>query len=49
MEYPDVIDAHLYLKRAWALTPCLGSLDRHAERIASMVGADPLGHDAPLG
>ena len=31
------IDAHLYLKRAWALTPCFGSLDRHAERIAAMV------------
>ena len=43
------IDAHLYLKRAWALTPCFGSLDRHAERIAEMVGADQLGHAAPLG
>ena len=31
------IDAHLYLKRAWALTPCFGSLDHHAERIAAMV------------
>ena len=31
------IDAHLYLKRAWALTPCFGSLDEHAERIAAMV------------
>jgi alkylation response protein AidB-like acyl-CoA dehydrogenase len=31
------IDAHLYLKRAWALTPCFGSLDSHAERIAAMV------------
>ena len=43
------IDAHLYLKRAWALTPCFGSLDRHAERIAEMVGADRIGHAAPLG
>lgn len=43
------IDAHLYLKRAWALTPCFGSLDSHAERIAAMVGADPLGIAAPLG
>ena len=31
------IDAHLYLKRAWALTPCFGSIDEHAERIAAMV------------
>ena len=31
------IDAHLYLKRTWALTPCFGSLDEHAERIAAMV------------
>ena len=31
------IDAHLYLKRAWALTPSFGSLDDHAERIAAMV------------
>ncbi len=31
------IDAHLYLKRAWALTPCFGSLDEHAERIAAIV------------
>ena len=31
------VDAHLYLKRAWALTPCFGSLDEHAERIAAMV------------
>ncbi|MCY3911365.1 MAG: acyl-CoA/acyl-ACP dehydrogenase [bacterium] len=31
------INAHLYLKRAWALTPCFGSLDDHAERIAAMV------------
>ena len=31
------IDAHLYLKRAWALTPQFGSLDEHAERIAAMV------------
>ena len=31
------IDAHLYLKRAWALTPCFGSRDEHAERIAAMV------------
>ncbi|MXW57152.1 MAG: acyl-CoA dehydrogenase [Acidimicrobiia bacterium] len=43
------IDAHLYLKRAWALTPQFGSLDRHADRIANLVGADPLGHAAPLG
>ena len=43
------IDAHLYLKRAWALTPQFGSLDRHAERIANMVGADRLGLGAPLG
>ena len=31
------VDAHLYLKRAWALTPCFGSLDEHAERVAAMV------------
>ncbi|WP_420638694.1 acyl-CoA dehydrogenase family protein [Candidatus Poriferisocius sp.] len=31
------IDAHLYLKRAWALTPSFGSLDEHAERIAALV------------
>ncbi len=31
------IDAHLYLKRAWALTPSFGSLDEHAERIAATV------------
>ena len=31
------VDAHLYLKRAWSLTPCFGSLDEHAERIAAMV------------
>ncbi len=31
------VDAHLYLKRAWALTPCFGSLDDHAERIAALV------------
>ena len=43
------IDAHLYLKRAWALTPQFGSLDHHAERIANMVGADRLGLGAPLG
>ncbi|MCY3576197.1 MAG: acyl-CoA/acyl-ACP dehydrogenase [bacterium] len=43
------IDAHLYLKRAWALTPCFGSLDEHAERIANMVGADRLGLGASLG
>ncbi len=43
------IDAHLYLKRAWALTPCFGSLDEHAERIASMVGAELLGRGAALG
>ncbi len=43
------IDAHLYLKRAWALTPCFGSLDEHAERIAAMVGADLLGRGAALG
>ena len=42
------IDAHLYLKRAWALTPQFGSLDRHADRIASMVGADQFGLGAPL-
>ncbi len=43
------IDAHLYLKRAWALTPCFGSLDRHAERIADMVGADPLAYTSSMG
>ena len=42
------IDAHLYLKRAWALTPCFGSIDEHAERIAAMVGADLLGRGAAL-
>ncbi len=43
------VDAHLYLKRAWALTPQFGSLDRHADRMADSVGADQFGRGAPLG
>ena len=43
------VDAHLYLKRAWALTPQFGSLDRHADRVAGSVGTDRHGIGAPLG
>lgn len=37
MGYTWEIDAHLYLKRAYALDPCFGSRDAHAEAMADLL------------
>ncbi|HEX7095851.1 MAG TPA: acyl-CoA dehydrogenase family protein [Acidimicrobiales bacterium] len=37
MGYTWEVDAHLYLKRAWALATVFGSSDEHAERLAAML------------
>ena len=37
MGYTWEVDAHLYLKRAWALALSYGSADDHAEAMAALV------------
>jgi len=39
MGYTWEIDAHLHLKRAYALDPCFGSRDEHAEVMADLLDA----------
>lgn len=40
MGYTWEVDAHLHLKRAYALEPAFGSRDAHADAMAALLGAD---------